>query len=236
MKKTWLLALAGIFSATFGLAREASASITFDIRVTSVSGAGVSMVDSKHVNVTATGGTINFAIFAVISDGNSNSADDGFQSARGYVLAPANSASGPHGNLSNAALVSPFNGSGSVPGQTGTDTDGDGWTDLGTLTSSASTSIAPRSAATTFGGPDFKFETFSMTVADVGAGTSTLNFVRVGTVTTAGWTVDGQAKTISTDTVLQGADVVLSSVVGPEPASLGLLSLGGIALLARRRK
>jgi hypothetical protein len=239
----YLMAAAAV--ACLGLAGTAKASLTIDIRVDSVSGTGVTKVDAHHVDVTGTGGTINFSVYAVISDGNSNPADDGFKGIRGYILAPKNVDTlhpGPVGNLGANALVAPFNGAGSVAGQNGIDIDGDGFNDLGTLASSASTSVAPFSASMTLGGPDFKFLTFSMPVTNanlVSGGDSIVGFTKVGITNTVVWQEDNVAKNgASAGATFNFVNATLHTVVAdvPEPASVGILALGGLALLARRRK
>jgi len=89
-----------------------------------------------------------------------------------------------------------------------------------------------------------KLGSFKYAISTPGLVATTINFIPRGsslgvpTVTSATWNDStGTGVTPSpTDNFSGGADVVLGGGNIPEPASLGVLALGGVALMARRRR
>jgi len=90
----------------------------------------------------------------------------------------------------------------------------------------------------------FPMYQFKMTITSLGDGNSahtSVYYNNTATFSQIGWTEDGVPKTLNPGSSL---GVVLAPIgIGPpptttipEPASLGVLALGGLALLARRRK
>jgi hypothetical protein len=218
----------------------ATAGLKYDLRVT---GGGTNAI------VTANGQVISIDVFAVVTGASGNAAVEGFQNGFGAIS--SSTGGNIKGNLS-AALVNTFKASGATTGKV-QDLDSDGDTDLGSTANTYSTDFVFARAGSmqiTGGtaitdGVEFKLATLSFTVTSVANfgdfSPITLAF-RVPSFTqpleiSALWTVDGLAQNANG---LNGgsAPTVGSSVLiaVPEPTSVALLGLAGLALVARRRR
>jgi len=206
-------------------------------------------------------GTVNFNVVTVIHGTNGSAADDGMQNF-GFSIT---SDSGANLGTLAGANVSPFNAATAQPGTpTGNPVGIDLGPDRGVANAnlrgqlfwpqSANASPVLGTAATT---GDFTqiIGTGTFTVSGGSAGTTQLlPLPHIDTSSTLGKTilleVDGTTFSLNgngTGSVLSGPGTIpanaidttggaINVTVTPEPASLGLLGLGGLGLLLRRRR
>jgi hypothetical protein len=209
----------------------------------------------------AVGATLTMNIIAKSSGQDGNQGNDGLLSLAGSFLS-TRAGTSPRGNLAASRQVSitglnqtsGFNGAG---GQNGTVTDlnGDGDLDVGSNVDTDSAGFFAARATSApdpvFGtAPPFELQvgTVRYVVTDTGAtpGPTTINFRKREAFGAASWYEDSVqnpddgtwsgAHTYNSDpnwTI--GAPVNVFGQI-PEPATLGLASLAGLGLLARRRK
>jgi hypothetical protein len=231
-----LAVVAGIFSAT----SAANAALVLDLRLAPGQNG---LIDSKNLIPTA-GQVITLNVVGVATGADANLTNEGIANAYFSVLSNSTLA-GIKGNLSAATLNSTlgYNGAGSASG-TVVDLNGDGNLDVGATNSASATGwVFARSPAVVVGN-ELLLATLTFTVGTLGDnGAATVNIaprVRTGpTVVPAQWQEDGVAKslTVNNTTVDVGAAVTIGAAAPiPEPASLGVLGLGVIGLLVRRRK
>jgi hypothetical protein len=243
---TRLLTL-GALLAGFAI-NNASATVTFDLRATSLTGAGQISGGGKTVSGFASGDVITLTLFVDEAFTGGTLANASFQSVVGSVLG-VTAAGSVNGNFTaGAATVSPFNGNGNGPGALA-DLNADGFIDIGTNTNNTTTnSVNPRAAAETTGtaagataitnGAEFTLETFQFTIGSVGTSAETINFREsTGTsTTTATWNENG-TNFLSKgpggpagNGTLFGSAVSLSGVAIPEPGTWAML-MGGFGTL-----
>jgi hypothetical protein len=238
--KTSFIRLLTLGAILTGIAiNNASATLTFDLRATSLTGSGTISNGGKTVKGFASNDTITLSLYADIT----GTGTLGMLSTFGAVL---NTIGGINGNLATPTLQAPFNASGSNAG-TVVDLNGDTFTDVGTNTNNTTTgAVAPKAAAVVTtggtaitGGQEWLLETFVFTLgASVTGADTTINY-RENTSTTlsaALWTENSVALTskgpgqpgTSTGVTALGTAVTLSAV--PEPNTWGMV-IGGFGTL-----
>jgi hypothetical protein len=216
-------------------ASQADASLIIDVRATSVN--GVPVVDNKSAAVVGNGDVVTMAVFAQV--GGTNNVNDETVSIVGGSY---NSVGGLLGNLS-AVVVSPFTQSGYVNGNQ-SDFDSDGDLDVGSTGTTATNKMAGRASPPGATPPtvlnsnsaEIQLATLTFTVTG-GSGSAAVNFIPRSNSTGADWNEDGVA-TFQNPTVASftaGSPVSVTAGIIPEPASIGLLGIAGLGLLARRR-
>ncbi|HVX84128.1 MAG TPA: PEP-CTERM sorting domain-containing protein [Phycisphaerae bacterium] len=219
-----------------GMLSSAHAALIYDLEATTLNGSALGGSNTaKSIQVQA-GDVIGFNIFATMSTGTSS--NDGFQSGVANLLS-----TGPIlGNLTqtnNATFAT-----GAFSSGTQHDIDGDGDTDVGGLTNPPSNTDATAIqylAASSVAGNNILIGSGTFTVTSLGAGGSTTINLSLGTSTALNknplWTENGSTFNASNGTIgAPNGFVVTSGAPTPEPASLGILAIGGLGLLARRRK
>ncbi len=219
MKKSFVLAMI----AALCVASSSFASLVIDVRATAVTGG--TLVDSKTVKV-GTGSVVTFSVYGYVVGTDTDLTNDKFQSIQGSF---EETLGGVKGNMALGTLESTW--------ATGTYS-------VGTLTADATTgdkeiqSFAARSSLTTTASGAANAQllyTFTWTAGAVSSQTATtVDFLRKTGATASSFTEDGAAKTGTTGTISTGGAVSLSAV--PEPATLVMLGMGGLALLAIRRR
>ena len=233
-----------------------NAAMNIDIRATGVTNGGT-LVNNKTVTGTVAGSVVSFDIFAVIVGTNTSTADDKFISVAGSWRSSNGGLLGDIAADLFRSVTDPETGDVLTPGFDGLgssvglqqDLDGDGDLDVGSNTDSnaenfwaARFALAPAgsgagSLSPTTGGRRIGFGTF--TVDGGGISSTLINFDGRSATTSANYFQDGQ-------TVQQPSSdgLVPLSVSGdggggggtvPEPATLSLAGLAGLALVRRRR-
>jgi hypothetical protein len=216
-----------------------AALITFDLR-----GPG----GAKSVATPASAGqTVQLNLYAIVTNGNGNQADDGFLLAHGSILSAD---SGTQlGDLSALQLNTPFLDNSVSSGGTPTNLDGNPDLELGGTNPSSSTGYIIASTGTsakfstgTTGNAEFLLGTVVWTYTG-GEGTTELQFSprnRTDGAVPGKQLVKGTSDGVNF--LLTGADVnniafgAPVTIGVPEPTTLGLAAIGLTGLLARRRK
>lgn len=233
------------------MAGAANAALNIDVRATGVTGGGV-FVNGKSVTGVTSGSVVTFDIFAVVTGSNASLTDDKYISSGGSFLTTG----ALRGSLladvlrtavdSNGDPVPPFgfDGNGFSVG-TQQDLDSDGDLDVGSNNDSSASDFwaarnftAPAGATAgslspTTAGRRIGFGTF--TVTD-GTGQTVLNFRGRNAGTAGNWIEDGQTLSAATQNGVLG--ITITGAGGgtiPEPATLSLAGLAGLAMVRRRR-
>jgi len=223
-------------AAAAGLVSAAQASLTLDLRAVAATGQA-SVVNAKLVNVSGNSGTVTFEIHGVVAPAtdDGNALNDGTNTLTGSFVTTGSSA---HGNLvaTRAPLFTNV-----APSSDGTvqDLDNDGDADVGGSNTGTVNYFGPRSSTGQFvPGADSIIGTLVLTLNGAfGAGDTLTHFTPRPAIASAGWSENGVGvSTNASNLFLSGPDVVLHSVLIPEPASIGLIGLAGLGMLARRRK
>jgi len=232
-------------AAAAAMTTAAQASLTMDVRATSVTGAGNSLVDNKHLSISGPG-TVTFNIFATINPtvDNGNTQDEAFVSMTGSYLSTGTSIKGSMAADVNAAggyYNPPQSSFGTIQ-----DLDGDGDLDVGGSSSSSGSDYwwaRAANVATGVAGQSHLLGTLTLAITSLTAGDGTDTLVnyqkKLGAPSGVGqWRENNGPINGSATNILIGAPVVLSpqSVNAPEPTSIGLIGLAGLGMLARRRK
>ena len=226
---------------------SADASLIIDVRAVTLNGQPIGgLNNSKSISGAVIGDIIGYEVHAVVAGTDANTANDGFNTAKGSLASTGTGTvqvnlthlmTPTFSSLFNATTNPTAHG---TPSNLGGDTD----TDIGvTLTPTNATvgNIQYRAGASSVVGLDQVIGTGNITVSETAANAAAINFI-IGTTTATtndpNWLEDGVAKTAKTVGVSYGVGAPLLVATGevPEPASLGLLSLGALSLLGRRRR
>jgi hypothetical protein len=226
-------------AAAAAMTTAAHASLTMDVRATSVTGAGNSLGNNKLVNL-AGPGTVTFDIFATINPttDNGNTQDEAFVSMTGSFLSTGAGVLGDMAATVNAAggyYNPPQSSFGTI-----TDLDGDGDLDVGGASSSSGADYwwaRAANVATGVAGQSHLLGTLTLVITSVGATDTTVNYQKkLGAPSGVGqWRENNGPINGSATNILIGSNVVLHPNV-PEPTSVGLIGLAGLGMFARRRK
>ena len=221
-------------AAAAGVGAAANAALVIDVRAVSATGGAV-VQNAKTVDVTnaGPGAVINFEVFALVSGQDGDTANDGIISFAGSFLSGTGTVA--RGNMTAArdAQMMGFGGSNGLA----QDLDGDGDLDVGSNTDGSANnffSARANSAPQPIFGQSIRVASATMTLSAVTIpGTDSLLNFRPRNATTAGsWYEDGTQ--ITSANFSAGQAVRLTAI--PEPATIGLASIAGLGLLARRRK
>jgi MYXO-CTERM domain-containing protein len=245
-KKMGLAVLAGLGLSAAAATSANAALITLEFRAV-----GASATGTKSAVVGPGGGTVNLEVWANVANGDADHSNDGFQLAN---MAFVSADGGPLGDLAPLTYASGFIGS-SVS-QQGTLMNRDANPDLevggadpavvaGWVLPSTGTS-AKFGSGTGAGDTSFLLGTTTWTLPGTGggggAGSTNLNVeMRVRTTGTAvqqqtvKYVSDGVAHSERGDVANIAVGAPVTVTVVPEPAALGLLGLGALAGLRRRR-
>jgi hypothetical protein len=231
--KLMLAAAAGLA----GVAEQAHADLRIDVRAIAAS-AGTISGGGKSVALVSLGDTITLGIFGQTS-GTNGANDELLQVASGSITSGV---VGLKGNLSGG-VVAPFNGGSSQNGSVA-DIDSDGDLDIGSTGTTATGKFLARSNAQEGGTAvdaqreEVQIGQFVFTYTG-GSASAFINFVpRTGTSAGAIWFEDGEESLPASHNPTNGAFTASTPVqvsVVPEPGTLTVAALAGLALLARRR-
>jgi hypothetical protein len=230
--KLMLAAAAGLA----GMAEQAHADLRIDVRAIAAS-AGTISGAGKSVALTSLNDTITLGIFGQIS-GTNGVNDELLQVASGSITSGAVGLKGDLGG----GVVAPFNGTASQNG-TPADFDSDGDLDIGSTGTTSTGKFLARSNSQEGGTSNVDAQREEVQIGQFtfiytgGSASAFINFVpRTGTSAGALWWEDGEVPTSHNPTngVFTAGTPVQVSVV-PEPGTLTVAALAGLALLARRR-
>jgi len=252
-----------VAGAILAVASTASALMTVDVRVTGSSGPGITVNDPHNVvvdlNALTPSSTLTMDIVGRVTGTNTTLTDEGMQSIQGGFhdvltgvgVVTGNLTSlrwgggGPAGGFDQADAFNTGSGLINPDGMQVTALNGKGGLDIfdGT-TASQNNAFQARAGSilSTTGAPEeFKVGTLTFNnmvpIANGGnpGDVSTLQFTVRAAAGAGIWKVDTVSKTPSSDTVaIQG--VAITTIPVPEPASMALLGLGALALVARPRR
>jgi MYXO-CTERM domain-containing protein len=226
------------------MAGAANAALNIDLRATSLTGAGAITPGGKAVTAVTAGTVVNFDIFAVVTGSNAATSDDKFISVAGSFISGGGSTRGTlladYIRTTEEPPVNGFDASGASVGLQ-QDLDGDGDLDVGSNNDSAANdfwavrfqSTAGQSAGTNINGRKIGFGTFTVTNA---TGTTVVNFDGRNASTAANYFQDGAFISEASNDGAVGLNITGSGGgVTPEPATLSLAGLAGLAMVRRRR-
>jgi len=220
----------------------AQAGLILDLRVASGGDAGN---PSKEITVSANGQVVQLNLYGVVT-GTNNTDDEAMLNAYARIISSNNTADSRFttGAFSQASIQSPFN-TGPFQAGTLTDIDGDGDLDLGGTTNTtyvfaradptAGTPAGNRASSTAGNDrEEFLLGTLTWTVGQLGSIDTLLSSIKpsTGIAPVANYTNDNGSGTAAN---VSAGSAVTVHVSVPEPASLGVLSLGLLGILARRR-
>lgn len=260
MKRNSMALLAA--SVAFGVAAtQANASFTYDFRIT---GGPTASTNGGHTVLNPAPGVYNAQIFARIT-GDSNLTNDAYAAGFLYVnsgsVSGTNAISGGVNSLSIA--VPPWTGGGVSVDGTQSNLSADGISDWGTNNQSSTVgwTLWQNSSGLQAGGStgsQVDANTWEVLVANVTINIATVNAAGGDTTFSVGvpvsgtgsfnlnggvgkfkpvnYTLDGAGSTAANAALTAGTGITFAVAVVPEPASIGVLALGALGLVARRRR
>jgi len=234
-KRMGLAVLAGLGLSAAAATSANAALLTLELRPTS----------STTLVSPAAGATVTFNVFAVVQNGDANSANDGFQLTNNALTSID---SGALGDLSPVTFNTSVLDAGTSAAGTQMNRDANpdqevGGADPAVVTGwiTLSTGTTPKFGPGGAGNPEFLLGTTTWTYT---GGTGSTNVNLEMRVRTSGNTIQQQTVKYNSDGVAHSergdnANIAVGSPVTvnvvPEPAALGLLGLGALAGLRRRR-
>ncbi|MGH7180099.1 MAG: PEP-CTERM sorting domain-containing protein [Tepidisphaeraceae bacterium] len=233
-------ALAG--AALVGLgAAAANAALTIDVVAVGSTGTSVISGGGKSVTGMGVGDVITFDVFARLPNADGNAANDNVNIVWASFLSTNIGGGAVLGTMSMVTPDAAFLGLGHQNGvQQDLDTDTD--LDLGSNVNTSGVNFYGSRATVGAPGPagaNQKLGTLTMTITSLLGGTETdVNARKRQTTTGYNFTEDG-VPTINSNNVALGTPVVFTGGGGgviPEPATMGLVALGALGTLARRRR
>jgi hypothetical protein len=250
------LFIAALILACFSLlAYTAQASLIVTTRADSVSGTGITMVDGQHVSIVAgSTGTVTFGIYTSWTNADGIHTNDGMLTFDTALIASNGST---HGAMATANLTVGYGWTytGKQVGKV-QDINADTYSDLGGLTdgTAATEKLNEIKPMSTYIDPGSGIEGYRMLGASetnflIGEVTYTISSAAIGTdtmvnaspwtrtvgATVGGWKEDG-VSILQSSTNVTVPDTGVALNVVPEPATLIMLCMGALALLAIRRR
>ncbi len=194
---------------------SAQAGVTYDLR----------FLDGSHTKVASVGTTFQMELWARVSGTDASAANDGLTTSYAVIQSGViGTGAFPTGGISGGSAVGPFNDPLSSRNGTGADLNGDGVTDWGSTSTSASSTGYLFARTTTTGGEvgggtvgqavnsttwEFKIATYNVAATSLSRGSTTFNIIKPNATSLSGVTyvqakVDGTSFNVDS-TNQQGA-------------------------------
>ncbi|MBC8107076.1 MAG: hypothetical protein H7Z14_10840 [Anaerolineae bacterium] len=224
-----------------GMAGVANAGLNIDVRATGVNGAPLGAGQtSKLIPVAAAGDVVSFDIFAVVTGTNATLTDDKILSVSGSFRSTGALLGTLAADYVRSVEEPPFSGYDAPGASVGLqqDLDGDGDLDVGSLNDGAAANFwaarfiltSGQSAGVGINGRRIGFGTFTV---GAGGGQTVVNFVGRSAATAANYFQDNVTVAEASQDGALGITILGGTL--PDPATLSLAGLAGLALGRRRR-